>query len=132
MSLKNAVKVSLPEKGIVKQKVGKAVYAYYTVRSYRNKQGKPTSERVSIGRIDGESGKLIPNRNYYERYNRTEVPEIQSVKSYGLTYLTERILKELKLDRILKTIFPEGAESIIALSEYMLAEGNIMYYSIFS
>ncbi len=32
------------------------------------KKGKPTNERVSIGRLDEETGKLIPNWNYYETY----------------------------------------------------------------
>jgi transposase len=128
MALRSNVKVKLPEKGIVNQKVGKTTYAYYTIRSYRNAKGKPTSDRVSIGKIDEATGDLIPNRNYYEIYKNTEVPEVQCIKSYGLTYLVDSIFKELRIDKVLRNIFPDTADQIIAIAEYMLAEGNIMYY----
>jgi transposase len=120
--------VELPERGIVPQKSGKAVYAYYTTRAYRNEKGKPTSDRVSIGRIDEKTGKLVPNRNYYEVYKQEKAPEVQCIKSYGLTYLVDNIMKTLRLDEVLKIKFPELADQIIALAGYMLCEGNIMYY----
>ena len=128
MALNKNVRVPLPENGIVPQKSGNAIYAYHTVRAYRNKKGNPTSERVSIGRIEEETGMLIPNRNYYEVYLRTEVPEVKCIKSYGLTYLVDNIMKELRLDDVLRQKFPGVSEQIIALAEYILAEGNIMYY----
>ena len=34
-------------------------YVYYVTAAYRNEKGKPTNERVSIGRLDEETGKLI-------------------------------------------------------------------------
>ena len=61
-------KVDLPEKGIVMATTRGKTYVYYTVRAYRNAKGKPTSQRVSIGKYDAETGKLIPNRKYYEVY----------------------------------------------------------------
>ena len=128
MALDETTKVPVPEKGIIRRKIGKAVYAYYAVRTYRNEKGKPTNDRVSIGRIDEEADMLIPNRNYYEIYRGVEAPEIQSVKSYGLTYLVDRIIKELRLDKLLKIKFPELYEQIVAIAEYMLSEGNVMYY----
>ena len=128
MALNSTVKVPLPETGIVPQKSGKSIYAYYTTRAYRNEKGKPTSDRVSIGRIDEKTGMLIPNRNYYEIYKKTKAPEVQCIKSYGITYLVENIMKTLGLDKVLRYKFPELANQIIALASYMLAEGNIMYY----
>ena len=128
MALDTTQMVPLPEKKIVKHKIRGIVYAYYTVRAYRNAAGKPTSQRLSIGRVDEETGMLIPNRNYYEVYCQTEAPEIESVKSCGVTYLVESILKKLGLDEILKRKFPLIWDKIIALAEYMLCEGNIMSY----
>ena len=46
----------------VRTKKDKAVYVQYTIRAYRNEKGKPTSERVSIGKEDPETGMLIPNQ----------------------------------------------------------------------
>lgn len=128
MSLDKTIQVPIPEKKITKHKIKNAVYAYYTVRAYRNAAGKPTSDKVSIGKIDPETDMLIPNRNYYEIYCKSEMPEVESVKSCGLTYLVEQILRELGLDEVLKHKFPELWKQIIALAEYMLCEGNVMSY----
>ena len=128
MALNNAIMVPLPESGVVHQKAGKSTYAYYTTRAYRNEKGKPTSERVSIGKIDDKTGMLIPNHNYYEVYKGTQAPEVQCIKSYGITYLVDNIMKTLRLDEVLRYKFPDIADQIIALAGYMLAESNIMYY----
>ena len=127
MALYKDIRVDVPEKGIVLQKANGIEYAYYTVRSYRNSKGKPTSKRVSIGKIEDGTGKLIPNSSYYTDYLKEETPEIRSIKSYGVTYLIECILKELKLDLVLEKKFPEIYTQITAIAEYMLCEGNIMY-----
>lgn len=66
MALDNSVQVALPEHGIAYKKVAGKVYVYYVTASYRNSKGNPTCDRISIGRLDEETGKLIPNRNYYE------------------------------------------------------------------
>ena len=84
MALDESIKVPLPRQGIVRYKSGDVVYAYYITRIYRNKKGKPTNDRVSIGKIDNETGMLIPNKNYYEIYAK-ETPikdnDIESIKS---------------------------------------------------
>jgi len=128
MALKTTTRVDIPESGTLPRRKGNSVYIYYTVRAYRNEQGKPTNERVSIGKLDEKTGKLIPNRNYYEVVKSTSEPEVQCIKSYGVTYLIDKILRELKLDAVMRTKFPELANQIIAIAEYMLCEGNIMYY----
>lgn len=128
MALKTTTRVDMPERGIYPRQMGNAVYIYYTTRAYRNEKGKPTNDRVSIGKLDEATGKLIPNRNYYEVYKATSEPEVESIKSYGVTYLIDKILQELKLDAVLKKKFPDIANQMIAISEYMLCEGNIMYY----
>ena len=43
--------------------------------AYRNERGKPTCDRISIGRLDEETEKLMPNRNYYEVYLKKPMPE---------------------------------------------------------
>ena len=65
MALNKNVLVEMPPHCVRARKNG-AVYIQYTIRAYRNEKGKPTSDRVSIGKEDPETGKLIPNRNYYE------------------------------------------------------------------
>ena len=65
MPLNEMVKVEIPAH-CVKVPCGGKIYIQYTKRSYRNAKGQPTNERVAIGRYDEKTGKLIPNRNYYE------------------------------------------------------------------
>ena len=74
MHLNEFVKVPLPEHKIAYKTVSGKRYVYYTVACYRNEQGKPTSDRVSIGRLDEKTGLLIPNRNYYEVYLKQTSP----------------------------------------------------------
>ena len=66
MALDKSVQVELPKHGIAYKKVSGKTYVYYVTATYRNEKGKPTCDRISIGRLDEETGKLIPNRNYYE------------------------------------------------------------------
>ena len=132
MALNRKHQVPLPERGIIKYKSKDATYVYYITRIYRNEKGKPTNDRVSIGKIDEETGMLIPNRNYYEIYassnNQSEQPEIESIKSCGVTYVIDGLLNELGLVEIMRKKFPKHADQIIALAEYMLCEGNVMSY----
>jgi hypothetical protein len=65
-------------------KNGNNTYVQYTVRAYRNSKGKPTSERVSIGKLDPVSGQLIPNRRYYELYEeKTQAIGFHTVQKSG-------------------------------------------------
>ena len=132
MALNRNRLVPLPERGIVKYKSKDATYVYHITRIYRNEKGKPTNDRVSIGKIDEETGMLIPNRNYYEIYassnSQSGQPEIESIKSCGVTYAVDGLLNELGLVDIMRKKFPKHADQIIALAEYMLCEGNVMSY----
>jgi len=64
--LKN-VKVPMPTKKVYFITRGKqnVCYVYYILRAYRNSKGQPTSEALLIGKKDEDSGKLIPNDNYF-------------------------------------------------------------------
>lgn len=75
MALNDNIKVKMPTKGIAFKKGNKkgTKYVYHTVRSYRNEKGKPTNDRVSIGKFDEETGLLIPNNNYYKYYSNNSV-----------------------------------------------------------
>ena len=66
MALDRTVQVELPKHGIACKKISGKAYVYYVTATYRNEKGQPTCNRSSIGRLDEETGKLIPNRNYYE------------------------------------------------------------------
>ena len=126
MALNSAVKVDIPEHGIAYKKVSGKTYVYYVTATYRNEKGKPTCDRVSIGKLDEESGKLIPNRNYYEIYLKQ--PAEKCVRDYGVGLAFSKICKNLGVEKLLKSYFPEQWEKILSAAQYMLSEGNVMYY----
>ena len=52
MALDQTVQVDLPKHGIAYKKISGKTYVYYVTAAYRNEKGKPTNDRVSIGRLD--------------------------------------------------------------------------------
>lgn len=129
MALHKGVLVEMPPH-CVKIKKPNGVYVQYTIRSYRNKDGKPTSERVSIGKEDQETGKLVPNQNYYEHVEKKSSIELPAfVRNCGTYTAFSGISKELGLKKILEGHFGEDrAGEILTVAHYMVLNGNVMYY----
>ncbi len=128
MALDSTVKVALPEHGIAYKKISGKTYVYYVTATYRNEKGQPTCDRSSIGRLDEVSGMLIPNRNYYEIYLKTPPPVTKGIYDYGVNFAFEAITGKLGITRLLKKYFAEHYKEMLTVAQYMLAEGNVMYY----
>jgi hypothetical protein len=128
MSLAKNERVEIPPH-CVKVPNGKNVYIHYTLRAYRNEKGQPTSERVSIGKLDPATGLLIPNTRYYELFEkRAPLPMPEYVRDYGVYAAFRGVVEELGLDKLIRKHFHEKAEDILTIAQYMLCEGNVMYY----
>ena len=128
MALNEKVKVEIP-KHCVKVPTGKYTYIHLVTRTYRNEKGQPTNDRVSIGRLDEESGKLIPNKRYYEIFGEPEEKTAPTcVKSIGLHAAFQMAASECGLEKLTRTIFGERADALLTAAEYMLSCGNIMFY----
>ena len=110
MSLNASVKVPLPERGIVRRKVSGKTYIYYAVATYRDENGKPTNDRVSIGKLDEESGMLIPNRNYYEIYKNQPAPQMTAIHDFGVGYAFEEIAKKTRSRVDIETLLPRALQ----------------------
>lgn len=128
MSLNKNIQVPLPEHGIAYKKISGKTYVYYVTAAYRNEKGKPTCDRSAIGRLDEETGKLIPNRNYYEIYLKTAAPVSTGIFDCGVYHAFAETAKKLGVAKLLETYFPENHKEILTLAQYMLSEGNVMYY----
>ena len=128
MALDRSVRVNIPEHCVL-VKNGEHTYVQHTVRAYRNSRGKPTSDRVSIGKLDPESGKMIPNRRYYDLFGEQErVLGFHTVKKSGSFAAFSGIAEQLGLTKLIQKHFGEHAKDILTVAHYMLCEGNIMYY----
>ena len=129
MPLNSKIKVPLPEKGIIVRSNGNR-YVYKVLKSYRNDKGQPTNTRKAIGRLDADSGMLIPNDTYYEFYSTPATVEVlpshDSVKSVGATFLLRHILSDLGVVGILKEVFGlRRAMAVIIAAIYMACRGNV-------
>lgn len=124
--MKMNILVPLPEKRITYKKGrGDTRYVYYTLRAYRNERGQPTSDEKCIGKLDNETGMLIPNRNFYELFPE-QAPPI-GVQSLGLLAVFKDLAQRIGLTDSLTAAFSsDHAEIILSLACYMLAEGNVM------
>ncbi len=128
MSLAVHERVEIPPH-CVKVPNGKNIYIHYTLRAYRNEKGQPTNERVSIGKLDPETGKLIPNSRYYQIFEKSApLPMPEYVRDYGVYAAFRGITEGLELDKLIRKHFPEKADRILTVMQYMLCEGNVMYY----
>ena len=101
---------------------------YYVTAAYRNEKGKPTCDRTSIGRLDEETGKLIPNRNYYEIYLKKPMPVNTGIQDCGVADMAQKLSKKLGVTKLVHKYFPENAEGMLTAAQYMLSEGNVMCY----
>jgi transposase len=110
-------------------------YVYFTVKAYRNSKGKPTSQVIAIGKIDSETGKLIPNNHYYDFFpgkislkkRKNSIQPISS-QTYGAPRVFFELAKQCELLDILVKSFPKKWDKILAIATYMLCEGNVMSY----
>jgi hypothetical protein len=146
MALCSKFKVKLPQKGIIVAKTGKYPYVYHVDATYRNSRGVPTNKKRSIGKLDNETGMLIPNKTYYEIYESKQyendeksvflLPEIHenqisygAVKTIGLIAVIMTVLDRLGVTKILKAIIGESRyQMTVTIIAYMLSEGNVMQY----
>ena len=128
--------VPMPTDKVSLKKVNRTEYVYYSVRSYRNDKGKPTSDEVSIGKKDQETGMLIPNRRYFELYQEDNVEGyekkdslvVTKVGSFGTVYTLMNIAEAIGLQKVLEKCFPMTWCNILYAAFYMICYGNVMMY----
>ena len=129
MALCEKVKVKLPPGGVTVRRSGKYRTVYKVTKSFRNDKGQPTSERVSIGRLDEVSGMLVPNDNYWDYYAGAEIellPAYDSVRSVGATFLLGKILSELGISDMLKECLGQDrSQQALTAALYMASRGNV-------
>ena len=129
MALCSKTKVNLPKEGVMVRRSGKYRTVYKVNRTFRNAKGQPTNERVSIGRLDEESGMLIPNDTYWKYYGDTAIevlPAYDSVRSVGASFVIGSVLKGLGVTEILESCLgKERAKLSLTAALYMAARGNV-------
>ncbi|MDR1905196.1 MAG: hypothetical protein LBQ88_23305, partial [Treponema sp.] len=96
-------------------------YVYQTVRAYRNTHGKPTSDEVLIGRLDPNTGMLIPNSRYFSLREETPKPLLPDrIEECGALGAFLHIADATGLLPILKEVFPGKWKQLFTYAQYML------------
>jgi len=130
LQLNSKNKVPLPQGGIIVRRTGKYQYVYKVLSAFRDEKGNPTNTRKMIGKLDDESGMLIPNGSYWEFYDDASIlgitPSYESVRSIGATFLIGRLFNDLGVTKILQETFGDDrAMSILTAASYMVCRGNV-------
>jgi hypothetical protein len=127
MTLNSKVLVDLPEKGIIVRRNGKYKAVYKVLRAFRNDKGQPTNERVMIGKLDEQTGKLIPNEKYYQIFGAADfTPAPGAVRSIGVSFLVDAITRRLGVrSALVEALGAERAELALTAAQYILSRGNV-------
>lgn len=139
------IKEPMPTKKVSKKKKNQHIYVYYTTRAYRNKNGKPTSDEISIGKFDKKSKMLIPNDNYFEIYkdrkfllsqlpvqsttiSEPEKVSIYEIKNCAIELTLLEVAKQSQLLDVLSISFPAKWEEILTVASYIVDQSSTMMY----
>ena len=113
----------------VRIKNGKYEYIYFIQKTYRDKNGQVRNDRVCIGKPSDQAGKMVPNKNYYKVFSKTEPTHLPDmIRSCGSFAVCRQLSAELSLTDHLKKAFPSIYEEILTIAHYMLVNGSVMYY----
>ena len=102
-------------------------YVYKYVKYFRNSEGKSRNKAKAIGKYDSNTGKMLPNDNYFELYNiAPSLPDV-TVWDYGYSYIVLKACRDMGLYRCLSDAFGEQRSmDIIVMAAYIIREGNAM------
>lgn len=108
------------------------MYAYHNEAYWDKEKKQSRSKRTLIGKVDPETGDIVPTRPYKKK-NETQstplkpgpVPITQMKRSfYGATYLFNQIGEQIGITADLKACFPHTYEQIQSLAYYLILEEN--------
>jgi transposase len=103
-------------------------YAYESISYWDKDKRQSRAKRVCIGRVDPETGEIIPTRKKKtpeeaKTIKPGPVPITRTARSfYGVTYLFDRIGEEIGVTKDLMTCFPGSYLKILSIAYYLILE----------
>ena len=98
----------------------------YSVESYWDKKKKaPRNKQICIGKLDPETGEVVPTRRRRKIVERAvAAPGVTvSSKVAGPHLVLERITEELNIRKLLKQCFPEDCDFMLSLVYFIVQKG---------
>jgi transposase len=117
-------------------------YVYESTSYWDKEKKQPRSKRVLIGKVDSDTGKIVPtdgrgNRRKERLHNESSVvpvkqgpvPAIRTERVfYGATYLFDQIGEITGVQADLKACFPDNYKQILSISYYLILEDENPLY----
>ncbi len=121
--------------GIIYQTCKKTGITYaYDNKAYWDKEKKQSrSIRKLIGKIDPQTGEIIPTRKYIKKNDKEENQSSKAVSKvirkvkhsyFGASYLLDKIGELTGVERDLKNLFPEEYKKILSIVYFLILEEN--------
>jgi transposase len=107
-------------------------YAYESISKWDKVKKYSTSKRTLIGRLDTETGEIVPTdgRMKKERGPRQPTKPVSQYKRqfFGATYLLDEIGRKLGVTDDLRKCFPDMYQQILSLAYYLILEDKNPLY----
>ena len=107
------------------------IYVYENV-SYWDKETKTSKQkRKSIGHIDPATGNIVPNRKKGDaakaRIDSEDTGNPKCiVRTCGVTRLFEKAVRDIGLQKVLASVFPNDWSRILTCAYYLISEGGAL------
>ncbi|MDR0751821.1 MAG: transposase, partial [Christensenellaceae bacterium] len=118
------------DKGIHIKKAGYKLecFVYKYTDYFRNAEGKPRNSAICIGKVDSQTGLMIPNKNYYLTYECVNSLNLPNSFHFGYSFIVEKIAHDIGLDECLKIAFGENrANAIMKIAAFTILNGSAIY-----
>ena len=105
-----------------------AIYVY-SVESYWDKEKKaPRNKQVCIGKLDQETGEVIPSKRRHKVAERAaSAPGVTvTARVAGPFLLLEKLTQDFGIKKLLKKCFPDDFELILSLAYYIVHKGGAL------
>lgn len=129
MTLDPTIQVPMPKTGVTTRSCRGCHPVYKLLKSCQNEKGAPTSKSVCIGKLDTDTGNLIPNSNFRKAYadepSVIVCPRPGSIRNVGGTFAIGSIMDGLGLKEVLdETLGVERSSLARTAAIYMVARSN--------
>ena len=111
-------------------------YAYQSVSYWDKEKKQSRAKRTLIGRVNRETGEIIPTDGRNQKKQNEKVPTKRGPKTtemahrsfYGATYLLDVIGEQLGITHDLKQCFPDTYKQILSIAYYLILEDSTPLY----
>jgi transposase len=104
-------------------------YAYESISYWDKEKKQSRAKRTLIGRVDKESGEIVPTDGRGRRKKKKVDTISYSKRSfYGATYLLDKIGEKLGIVNDLKQCYPQHYQQILSIAYYLILESNSPLY----